>query len=538
MLIVNKLSMAFGARLLFDDVSFNLNEGSRYGLVGANGAGKSTFLALLSGTEEPSLGEVIRQNNATVSWLKQDQFTYEGDSIINAVIRGKPELFAAIVEKEALLEADVWNDETGMRLGELEETIMLYDGYTASDFASRLLMGLGIPEKSHHHPLKTLSGGYKLRVLLAQALFNEPDVLLLDEPTNHLDLGSIAWLENYLIEEFKGVLVFISHDQDFLQNLATHILDIDYGDIACYKASYQKFLKLKSEAEEQILFERKNLEQRIQKLQSFADRFRAKPSKARQVKSKEKMIDRIEIPEIKKSTRVAPALNFQQKRASGKDVLKVKDISKAYGDKKVLNSASFLLRRGEKVALIGPNGVGKSTLLKIITDHLLPDQGSLDWGHGVSFSYFAQDHHESLKGREKVYNWIEHQCPQMSTTALRATLGAVLFSQDDIEKSIATLSGGEAARLVLAKVMLEEANLLILDEPTNHMDIEAVNALIKALKVYPGTVLFVSHNRHFVERLATRIIALTPKGLKDNLGSYQDYLKQEGIDYLKAHSDM
>lgn len=533
MIAIQNLSMAFGVRLLFDDVTLNLNKGNRYGLVGANGAGKSTFLKLLGGEDQPTLGDIIIQRGAIVGWLKQDLANYEGDRIIDAVIRGKPPLFEALCEKEKLLEDDIWNDETGCRLGELEEIIMQHDGYVAETFAAELLEGLGIPEAVHLNPLSTLSGGYKLRVLLAQALFNQPDVLLLDEPTNHLDIRSIAWLEQYLIEEFKGLLVFISHDQDFLNNLSTHILDIDYGEIAPFTGNYDKFVHQKNALGEQREHEKLSAERKIAKMQSFVVRFKAKASKAKQAQSRMRMIEKIEVAEVKETSRISPGFNFKIERPSGKTVLKVRTVAKAFEDKQVLNKVSFELQRGEKLALIGPNGIGKSTLLKILMEKHQTDQGEFEWGHAVKASYFAQDHHEALKESTSVYHWLMDASPHSTTSEVRSVLGQVLFSKDDVEKNILTLSGGEAARLLLARVMLEKGNLLILDEPTNHMDLESVETLIKALKAYEGTLILVSHNRHIVSKVTSRVIALTSKGLNDHLGSYEEYLKEEGIDYLK-----
>lgn len=525
--------MAFGNRLLFDEVNLNLLPGNRYGLVGANGSGKSTFLKVLAGQEVPSLGEIVMKRNATLGWLKQDHFNYENDRIVDAVIRGHFELWNALVEKDKLIADDIWNDETGSRLGELEEIILHYDGYTAEAFAEKLLIGLGIPASEHQNPLSILSGGYKLRVLLAQSLFTKPDILLLDEPTNHLDIMSIAWLEGYLRQGFKGVLIFISHDQDFLNNLATHILDIDYGDITPYSGNYDKFLGQKEAYKNQILHEKNHLEKKIEKMKRFIERFKATASKARQANSRARFIEKIELPEVKESSRIEPTFRFMLSAPSGKTVLRVKDIAKSFGSKKVLTGVTFNLQKGEKVALIGPNGIGKSTFLKILTNQVTPDAGTFEWGHAVTVSYFAQDHHEALKTNQNLYNWLVDAVPQATTTEVRSALGNVLFTKDDVEKSILTLSGGEAARLLLARLMLEKRNLLILDEPTNHMDLEAVEALCTALRKYEGTLLLVSHNRHMVSKVASRVVALTSKGLRDHLGSYEDYLRQEGIDYLK-----
>jgi ATPase subunit of ABC transporter with duplicated ATPase domains len=532
MISINNLSMAFGARLLFDGVNLNLLKGNRYGLVGANGSGKSTFLTVLTGEEEPSLGEVTIPSGMRIGWLKQDHFQYENDKIIHAVIRGNAQLWKAIQEKEQLLKNDVWNEETGCRLGELEEVIAHLDGYTAETLAEKLLIGLGIPLKEHHNPLSSLSGGYKLRVLLAQSLFNNPDILLLDEPTNHLDIMSIAWLEEYLKAEFKGLLLFISHDHSFLNNLASHILDIDYGDIRLYHGNYQTFLIQKQQLLDQKGSERLNLERRVAQLQTFVDRFKAKASKARQAQSKLKMIERIELPDIEKSSRLSPAFSFKQTRLSGKVVVAVKDLSKSFGDKKVLRQVHFSVKRGEKVVLIGHNGIGKSTLLKTMLDLVPQDSGQVEWGYEAHISYFAQEHHDLLKENTSAYDWLCHQAEKQTTSRVRSVLGQVLFTQDDAHKNILSLSGGEGARLLLAKVMLEEGNVLILDEPTNHLDLESIEALAKALQNYEGTLIFVSHDRHFVSKVANRVLAFTEKGVKDYLGPYKEYLRQYGEDYL------
>lgn len=532
MITITNLSMTFGSRLLFDEVNLNLISGNRYGLVGANGTGKSTFMKLLADEEEPALGEIMISHNARIGWLKQDHFRYENDKIIHAVLRGKPELWNAIQEKETLIENDIWTEETGSRLGELEGIIAELDGYTAETLAEKILLGLGIPAKDNHKPLNTLSGGYKLRVLLAQSLFNNPDILLLDEPTNHLDIMSIAWLESYLKNEFKGLLIFISHDHNFLNGLATHILDIDYGEIRLYHGNYDQFVDDKQEILTQKNQERKNLERRITHLQSFVDRFRAKASKARQAQSKLKMIERIELPDIEKSSRIAPNFSFKMKRPSGKTVVTTQHLSKRFGEKQVLKNIGFSIKRGDKVVLIGHNGIGKSTLLKCMLDLVPLDEGTVEWGHETHVAYFAQDHHELLKESVTAYDWLCHHAEKETTSRVRSVLGQILFSQDEAHKNILSLSGGEGARLLLGKVMLEEGNVLILDEPTNHLDLESIDALAKALQKFEGTLIFVSHDRHFVSKVATRVIAFTEKGIKDYMGNYHEYLSQYGEDYL------
>ncbi len=533
MISINQVSMHYGARLLFDEVNLNLLKGNRYALVGANGTGKSTFLRLLAGDDTPSLGEIIVSKKASVGFLKQDQFRYEKNTVVEVVLQGKYKLWEALQEKEALLLANTFDEKVGLRLAELEEIIFHQQGYTADTFAKTLLVGLGVEQSYHSKPLNALSGGFKLRVLLAQALFEEPDILLLDEPTNHLDIMSIAWLENYLEAQFKGVLLFISHDQGFLNNLSTHVLDIDYGEIREYVGNYDHFMEEKKLRVEQKLSERQYLENKIAHMRVFVERFKASASRSKQAISREKMIDRLELPDIKKSSRISPNFIFKQKRPSGKSVLTVEKLSKSFEAKTVLKNVTFSINRGEKIAIIGHNGIGKSTLLKIVLGKYKADQGHYEWGYETHISYFAQDHHETLNHNISVLDWLQHERESDSTfDNIRKALGQVLLTQDDVHKPIATLSGGESARLLFANMILEHANILILDEPTNHLDLESREALALALRQFEGTVIFVSHDRHFVSGIATRILALTENGITDFHGSYQNYLARFGKDYL------
>lgn len=533
MLIINDLAMAYGPKLLFTDVNLKLNSGLRFGLVGANGAGKSTFLKVLTGEEEACLGEVTFVKNARVGWLKQDQFRYENTNVINVAIAGKQVLWQAMCEKEAILAKDEVSEADGYHLGELEQIIADNDGYTAEYVAGELLLGLGIAEEYHYQPLSVLSGGYKLRVLLAQSLFDNPDILLLDEPTNHLDIESIYWLEAYLRDQFKGVLIFISHDIAFINNVATHILDIDYGEVRQYTGNYNCFGAQKEAFMEQKLHEQTFMQKKIDRLQTIIDKFRA-GTRAKQSQSKQKLVDKMEMPDIRKSSRISPHFNFKQKRMSGKNLLKVTGIFKSFADNAVLNNVGFNILRGEKVIIIGPNGVGKSTLLKILTGNLQADKGEFEFGHEVQYSYFAQDHHELLHESISAFKWLENEMMQIPTGAIRTVMGQMLFRQDEAHKNILALSGGEEARLLFAKIMMEEANLLILDEPTNHLDIEAKEALKQSLINYPGSLIMVTHDRDFASSIATRIIAITPKKIVDFKGTYQEYLDKFGQDYFKS----
>ncbi len=533
MINITNVSMLYGARLLFDDVNLNLIGNNRYAVVGANGTGKSTFLRLIGGDEVASQGEIVIAKRAKVGWLKQDQYRYELESPVQVVIQGKSALWQALTEKESILNGSVFDEKTGYRLAALEEIIVHHDGYSAETLAETLLTGLGVKPSYQNRPMNLLSGGYKLRVLLAQALFANPDVLLLDEPTNHLDIMSIAWLEHYLKNEYKGVLVFISHDHHFLNNLSTHVLDIDYGEVREYVGNYDFFLREKQQIIERKLSEKKYLEQKIAHMQSFVDRFGASATRSKQAKAREKAIEKIELPDIKHSSRISPHFHFKQKRPSGKSVLTVQGIEKSFDERKVLNNVKFSINRSEKVALIGHNGIGKSTLLKILMGVYTADNGEFEWGYETHLSYFAQDHHEQLSQNTNVLDWLTNERSSENTTdTIRKTLGQLLFTQDDVYKNIGNLSGGEAARLLFANIVLQFGNVLILDEPTNHLDIESRDALAEALKVYEGTVIVVSHDRHFVATFANRIIALTEKGLVDFQGSYQEYLSRYGDDYL------
>lgn len=534
MITINNLAMQYGARLLFTDVNLNLNANHRYGLVGSNGAGKSTFLKLIMKEEEPSNGEITAVRNARSGCLKQDQFVYENVPIIDAVIAGNKALWQAIQEKNKLLELEDLDDESGYRLGELEQIIFDNDGYVADIFAAELLVGLGIKEEFHYQPVSVLSGGYKLRVLLAQSLFNNPDVLLLDEPTNHLDIISIYWLENYLKEKFKGALLFISHDVMFLNNVSTHILDIDYGEISQYTGNYDKFASQKQQIVEHKMHEVNYLEKKLAKMQEFVNKFRA-GTRSKQASSREKQMDRIELPDIQKSSRVSPYFNFKQKRPSGKHVLKVEALAKSYGEQPILNKVNFSIGRGEKVVVIGANGIGKSTLLKILLGKIKADMGEYEWGYESQISYFAQDHHELLNESTSVINWLSSKAVNELTGTIRSVLGQVLFRQDEVNKNILHLSGGEGARLLLAKIILEEGNVLVLDEPTNHLDIESKETLKQALINYEGTLILVTHDRDFATDIANRIIALTTKGVVDFKGTYQEYLARHSNDYLNSN---
>ena len=533
MIAVTDLGKSFGQQTLFSGVSLQFNPGNKYGLVGANGSGKSTFLRILTGEEQPSEGTISMPKRLKLGVLKQDHFRYEHMAILEVAMMGNHEVWEAMVEKERLLEnADKEFDAD--RYAEVEDLILRHDGYTLESRAGEILEGLGIPTEVHRNPLSTLSGGFKLRVLLAQVLAAEPDALLLDEPTNHLDILSIRWLEKFL-EEYKGTAVVISHDHRFLDNICTHIVDVDYETIMLYPGNYTAFVSAKVGNRDRKEAEIEKREAEIARHKEFIDRFKAKATKARQAQSKVKMMEKIVIERLPQTSRRYPTFKFKQSRPSGRMALEVEGISKSYGDKQVLNNVSLRVERGDRMAIIGPNGIGKSTLLKIAMGEVEADAGRVEWGYEARPGYFSQEHNEVPKGsKQTVDAWLWEFVPGESIGFVRGNLGMVLFSGDDVKKPVGSLSGGEAARLVFCKLSVTKPNVLVLDEPTNHLDLEAIEALVEGLREYDGTLVFVSHDRWFVSQLANRILEISPKGIQDFQGTYEEYLDRLGDDHLDA----
>ena len=472
--------------------------------------------------------------------LRQDQFLYDDQEVLSVALMGNPELWDAMAEKERILAAAEGGDAEfdADRFGELEEIVQLYDGYTAEARAATILEGLGLPAEVHRRPLSTLSGGFRLRVLLAQVLASAPDVLLLDEPTNHLDILSIRWLEKFL-REFAGPVVVISHDHRFLDQVVTDILDVDYQTVMLYKGNYSFFINAKQEDRDRREKEISSRQKEIAHHQKFVDRFKAKASKARQAGSKLKLIEKksADLTALPGSSRRYPKFRFEPRRPSGKEVLTISGITKAFGENQVLHGVDLEVRRGDRLAIMGPNGIGKSTLLKIVMDDLEADEGEVKWGYETHRGYFAQDHKEDFDDSSRTAEeWLWDFCASRDRGYVRGQMGMMLFSGDDGEKRLEALSGGEAARLIFSRLAIERPNVLILDEPTNHLDLESIEALVHGLKNFDGTLILVSHDRWFVSQLATRVVEIKPDEVKDYLGTYEEYVHFCGDDHLDSDS--
>lgn len=537
MISVSGLAKSYGAQDLFHDVTFKLDAGQRYGLVGANGSGKTTLLNILAGHETADEGTVSIPKKLRLGVLRQDQFLYDREQILEVVMMGNRELWEAMVEKEKLLErADQEFDAD--RYAELEDVVLRHDGYAAEARSAEILEGLGLPQPVHRNPLSTLSGGFKFRVLLAQVLAGSPDALLLDEPTNHLDILSIRWLEKYL-EGFSGPVMVISHDHRFLDNVCTRILDVDYETVIEYPGNYTDFVEGKQEERERREKEIEKREKEIAHHQKFVDRFRAKASKARQAQSKLRLIEKkaAGLGELPQSSRQYPTFKLRQTRPSGRDVLTVEGVRKAFGSKEVLHGVDLTLRRGDRMAIMGPNGIGKSTLLKIVMGQLDADAGDIEWGYEAHPGYFAQDFREQLTPEgQSAEAWIHEVCPGETIGFVRSQMALVLFSGDEAKKKLGALSGGEAARLVFCRLAIQKPNVLVLDEPTNHLDLESIEALVEGLKSYDGTLVFVSHDRWFVSQLATRVVEIKANRILDYAGTYDEYVHYCGDDHLDVES--
>tara|TARA_R100000322_G_scaffold169923_1_gene143486 strand:+ start:396 stop:1982 length:1587 start_codon:yes stop_codon:yes gene_type:complete len=521
------ITMQFGAKPLFENVSVKFGNGNRYGLIGANGCGKSTFMKILGGDLEPSGGQVMLEPNLRLGKLRQDQFAFENKSVIDTVIMGHEELAQVKAERERIYSLPEMSEEDGMAVAELEVQFAEMDGYTAESRAGELLLGLDIPLEQHDGPMSALAPGWKLRVLLAQALFSDPDVLLLDEPTNHLDINTIRWLENILVAR-NSTMVIISHDRHFLNSVCTHMADLDYGELRLFPGNYDEYMTAATQARERLLSDNAKKKAQIAELQTFVSRFSANASKAKQATSRARQIDKIQLDEVKPSSRVSPFIRFEQTKKLHRQAVTLKALSKGFDGVPLFDNLNLQIEAGERVAIIGPNGIGKTTLLQTMAGKLFPDAGEVKWTDSAQVGYFAQDHTEDFAHDATLSDWMA-QWTDGGEQLVRGTLGRMLFSGDDIGKSVRVISGGEQGRMLFGKLILQKPNVLVMDEPTNHLDMESIEALNLALENYPGTLLFVSHDREFVSSLATRIVELSASGVVDFSGSYDDYLRSQGL---------
>ena len=524
MLSVNNISMRYGARILFEDVTVTFLTGRRYAVSGPNGAGKSTFMKILTGEIEATKGSITRPKKMGV--LSQDQFAFDEFRVIDTVVMGNKPLWAALQEREVLYNKDpeALTDEDGMRLGELEGIVGDEGGYTAETDAAVLLDGLDIPESLHERKMSELQGGQKVRVLLAQALYGDPTVLLLDEPTNNLDLDSVHWLQDYL-KRYEGALLVISHDRHFLNEVCTHTADIDYQTIIMYTGGYDDMVLQKTQIRSRIESQNTQREKKIEQLNEFIARFSA-GTRSSQVTSRKKEVERLQTSDLARSNIQRPFIRFDMKRPSGRHPLEIKGLSKAYDGVKIIDNFTASIPRGEKIALMGRNGAGKTTMLRSIVEQGFADGGAAEWGHEVSVGYFAQDHRETIPNDYTLLEFLHSFDLQASQEELRGLLGQMLFSGDDALKKTNALSGGEAARIIFCKLMLEKPNFLVLDEPTNHLDLESINALNIALQKFQGTVLLVTHDHDVIEEVATRIWHFDHGKIEDFQGPYDEYMVQ------------
>ena len=533
MITASNISLSYGTQVLFKDVNIKFTPGNCYGIIGANGAGKSTFLKILSGEIEPDTGEVIITPGERMTVLRQDHFAFNEYRVIDTVIMGFQKLYDVMKERDAIYEKADFSEEDGIRAAELESEFAELGGWEAEATAGQMLDGLGIPQNLHEKKMSEIEDNLKVRVLLAQALFGNPDILLLDEPTNHLDLESIHWLEDYL-EDFNNTVIVVSHDRHFLNTVCTHICDIDYGKIQLYVGNYDFWYMSSQLAAKQLKDEKKRREDKIAELKEFIQRFSSNVAKAKQATSRKKLIDKLTIDDIKPSSRRFPYVAFKPNREIGKNVLEIKNLSKTIDGEKVIDNLSLTINPGDKVAFVGPNHYEKTVLFQILAGEIEPDEGTFTWGVTTSLSYFPKDNTGMFKENESIADYLQQFSKEDDDTYVRSFLGRMLFTGDEALKPCNVLSGGERVRVVLAKMMLEGANCLIFDEPTSHLDLEAIQALNNGLIEFKGVVLFNSHDHQFVDSIANRIIEFTPKGVIDRMVQFDDYINDESIKELRA----
>ncbi|CAM4421783.1 ABC transporter-like protein [Paenibacillus macerans] len=533
MISTNGVTLRYGKRALFEDVNIKFTPGNCYGLIGANGAGKSTFLKILSGEIEPNQGEVFMTPGERLAVLKQNHFEYDEYPVLETVIMGHTRLYSIMKEKDALYAKPDFTEEDGLRAGELEGEFAELNGWDAEPDAAALLIGLGIPRELHDKKMAELSGNEKVRVLLAQALFGRPNNLLLDEPTNHLDLESIQWLENFLMD-YEGTVIVVSHDRHFLNKVCTHIADIDFGKIQLYVGNYDFWYESSQLALQMQRDANKKKEEKIKELQAFIQRFSANASKSKQATSRKKQLDKITLEDIRPSNRKYPFLHFKAEREAGKQLLTVDGLTKTVEGEKALDNVSFVVNKGDKIAFVGPNGLPKTTLFQILMGELEADGGEYSWGVTTSQAYFPKDNSDYFDGVElNLVEWLRQYSKDQDETFLRGFLGRMLFSGEEALKKASVLSGGEKVRCMLAKMMLNGANVLLFDEPTNHLDLESITALNNGLIDFDGTILFTSHDHQFIQTIANRIIEITPNGIIDRVMTYDEYLESEEIQNLR-----
>ncbi len=524
MISTANITMQFGAKPLFENISVKFGDGNRYGLIGANGCGKSTFMKILDGSLEPTSGNVSISPNERLGKLHQDQFAFEKYRVIDTVIMGHVELWEVKQERDRIYALPEMTEDDGMKVAELEIRFGEMDGYSAESRAGELLMSAGIAEALHDGPMSEVAPGWKLRVMLAQALFSTPDILLLDEPTNNLDINTIRWLESVLNER-KSTMVIISHDRHFLNAVCTHIADIDYGELRVYPGNYDDFMTASTQARERLQSENAKKSAQIADLRQFVSRFSANASKAKQATSRAKQIEKIKLDDVKPSSRVSPFIRFNQEKKLHRLALTLEGLGHGYDNEPLFNKGNMILDAGTRLAVIGENGAGKTTFLRCLMNELDANSGTIKWAENATQGYCPQDSTAEFASDLNLFDWMSQwRKPRHDDQIVRATLGRLLFSTEDFNKQVKVCSGGEKNRLLFGKLMLMETNVLVMDEPTNHLDMEAIEALNLALEHYKGTLIFVSHDREFVSSLATRIIEIKDQQLVDFLGTYEEYL--------------
>ncbi|OWR26489.1 ABC transporter ATP-binding protein [Saccharibacillus sp. O23] len=533
MISTSGVTLRYGKRPLFEDVNIQFNPGNCYGLIGANGAGKSTFLKILSGEIEPNQGEVSITPGERLAVLKQNHFEYDEYQVLETVIMGHSRLYSIMKEKDALYAKSDFSEEDGIRAGELEGEFAELNGWDAESDAAALLIGLGIVRDLHDKKMDELSGNEKVRVLLAQALFGTPQILLLDEPTNHLDIESINWLENFLMG-YEGTVIVVSHDRHFLNKVCTHIADIDFGKIQMYVGNYDFWYESSQLALKLARDQNKRKEEKIKELQAFIQRFSANASKSKQATSRKKQLDKIALDDIRPSNRKYPFINFKPEREAGKQLLNVDNLSKSIEGEMVLDNFNLVVNKGDKIAFVGPHGLPKSTLFDIVMGEQEADSGEYTWGVTTTQAYFPKDNSQYFDGVDlNLVEWLRQYSNDQDETFLRGFLGRMLFAGEESQKKASVLSGGEKVRCMLAKMMLNGANVLIMDEPTNHLDLESITALNNGLIDFDGTLLFVSHDHQFIQTIANRIIEITPNGVIDRVMTYDEYLESDEVKALR-----